>query len=79
MKHEAISRRRATNITLPERLVEEARSLDVNLSKACEAGLADAVKLAGKERWKADNAGWITAHRQWVEQNDLPLDRYRLL
>lgn len=78
MKHEPIDRRRATNVTLPERLIEQARSLDLNVSKACEAGLADAVRTASKERWKAENAGWVEAHRRWVEENELPLDRYRL-
>lgn len=78
MKHEVISRRRATNVTLPEQLVERARALDVNLSKACEEGLAQAVVAAEKAQWKRENASWIAAHRHWVEHNELPLDRYRL-
>ena len=80
MKHEPIerTRRRATNVTLPDDLVSQARVLNVNLSKACEQGLATAVHEEGQRRWKAENAAWITAHREWVEANELPLERYRL-
>ena len=78
MKHEVITRRRATNVTLPDALVAEARRLDVNLSKASEAGVANAVRAAATARWKADNADWITSHRRWVEEHELPLERYRL-
>jgi antitoxin CcdA len=79
MKHEVVrGRRRATNVTLPEELVAQARALNVNLSKSCEAGLVTAVDEAAKRRWKSDNADWITAHRRWVEEKELPLERYRL-
>lgn len=80
MKHEPISRsrRRPTNVTLSGELVDRARAVDVNLSQACEAGLAAAVELEEERRWKRDNADWITAHRRWVEANELPLERYRL-
>ena len=78
MKHQVISRRRATNVTLPGDLVAEAKALAVNVSKACEAGLSTAVREATRQRWKADNAEWIGAHRRWVEENELPLERYRL-
>lgn len=79
MKHEAIARRRrATNITLPGELVAEARSLGVNISKAAGTGLRLAVAAAAEERWKQDNASWIKAHHKWVEENELPLERYRL-
>ena len=79
MEHQVIAaRRRATNVTLPEQLVADARALQVSVSRACEAGLAAAVKDAGDKRWKAENAEWIEAHRKWVEANELPLERYRL-
>ena len=80
MKHEvmAVAKRRPTNITLPEDLVAEARALNVNVSKACQVGLVAAVKDEGDRRWKQENAAWIEAHRRWVENNELPLERYRL-
>ena len=35
--------RRTTNVTLPEALLREARALAINVSQACERGLAAAV------------------------------------
>ena len=80
MKHDPIlrTRRRATNVTLPEDLIVDARALNVNISKACQVGLAAAVKDEADRRWKQDNAAWIEAHRRWVDKNPLPLERYRL-
>lgn len=80
MKHEVITaaKRRPTNVTLPEALVAEARSLNVNVSKACQVGLMAAVKDEADRRWKQENSTWIEAHRRWVENNELPLERYRL-
>lgn len=80
MKHEQVGprRRRATNVSLPEDLVSEARELKVNVSRACEAGLVLAVKDEADRRWKIENADWIKAHHAWVEANELPLERYRL-
>lgn len=80
MKHEPISRakRRPANVTLPTDLVERARALNVNVSQACQTGLAGAVESAGERQWNAENADWIAAHRRWVEANDFPPERYRL-
>lgn len=80
MKHEQIGpkRRRATNVTLPEGLVDEARALKISVSKACEAGLKLAVAKEADRQWQEQNADWIKAHNAWVEANELPLERYRL-
>ena len=39
-KEQAGSSRRPTNVTLPDNLLREARALGINLSQACERGLA---------------------------------------
>lgn len=80
MKHDPIrsTKRRATNVSLPDGLVAEARALDINVSQACEAGLSVAVREEAGRRWKEENRAWIDAHRAWVEENGLPLERYRL-
>jgi antitoxin CcdA len=69
--------RRATNVSLPARLVEEARSLGVNLSRACESGVEMALKAERERRWKIENAGAIEAYNRWVEEHGLPLDAFR--
>lgn len=65
--------RRPTNISLPEALVAEAKALDVNLSRACEAGLAAAVKAERERRWKEENR---EAMESWGGIH-LPLARHR--
>lgn len=80
MKHEpvAVGKRRATNVSLPENAVAEAKARGINVSKACEAGLMAQLEATRIEQWKRDNQNWIDAHREWVENNPLPLERYRL-
>ena len=72
------SAKRATNVSLSEHLVAEARELGVSLSQSCEAGLAAAVKKARGERWLEDNKAALESWNEWVEKNGLPLDRYRM-
>ncbi|WP_282956944.1 type II toxin-antitoxin system CcdA family antitoxin [Acetobacter ascendens] len=42
--HSTSPLRRPTNVTLPAQLLEEARSLDLNISQACEQGLKSATR-----------------------------------
>jgi antitoxin CcdA len=70
--------KKATNLTLDQGLLREARSFGVNLSQAAEAGLRRAVMEAKAEAWKRENAEAIEGVNRWVEENGLPLARYRL-
>lgn len=70
--------RRATNVSLPADLVESARGLDINISKACEQGLAAEVKRAREDKWIADNWDAIQSSNAYVEKHGLPLAKYRL-
>jgi antitoxin CcdA len=69
--------RRPTNVSLPEALVAEARALEVNLSRACEAGLDAAVQAARVRRWKAENAAAMESWAEPLERHGLPLARFR--
>ena len=69
--------RRPADVSLRADLVAEARSLGVNLSRACEAGVEAAVKMERERRWKIENAGAIAAYNEWVEQNGVPLAEFR--
>ena len=70
-------RRRATNVSLPASLLEEARALDINLSRACEDGLRRTVAEARQARWLAENAAAIEASNAWAETHGLPLAAMR--
>lgn len=69
--------KRPTNLSLDQALLNEARSLDVNLSQAAEAGVRRAVAEAKADRWRRENAEALASSNAWVEQNGLPLERYR--
>lgn len=69
--------REPTNLSLDSQLVQDARSLGVNLSQAAEAGLRQAVSRAKAEQWKRENAEAIASYNAYVEANGLPLARFR--
>ena len=72
------ARRRPTNVSLSAELVEEAKTLGINVSKACEEGLAAANKKEREKRWLEENAEAIKSHNEWVAKNGLPLAKYRM-
>ena len=69
--------RRQTNVTLPAGLLNEARSLGVNVSQACESGLSNAVLALRRERWRQVNKAAIEDWNAHVEEHGLPLEEYR--
>lgn len=72
------SARRATNVTLPEALLQQAREMGINLSQACERGLAAEIAMLRAERWLAENRAAIAAWNAHIAPpHGLPLARFR--
>jgi antitoxin CcdA len=69
--------RRATNVSLPAGLIEEARRLNINISQACEQGLEEQVRKTLREAWLEENRDAIEASNAWVEKHGLALAKYR--
>jgi antitoxin CcdA len=69
--------KKPTNLSLDPVLLEEARGLNINLSRAAELGLRREVSRAKAEVWRAENAAAIESSNEWVETHGLPLERYR--
>ncbi len=69
--------RRPTNVTLDAAMVTEARQLGVNVSKACEQGLAAEIATVRRAAWLAENAGALAASNDFVETHGLPLTHLR--
>ena len=69
--------RRATNVSLPSDLIEEARRLNINISKACEQGLERQVAKTRAEQWQEENRDAIAYWNAYVEEHGLPLAEYR--
>lgn len=78
MSNGAAARKRATNVTLDVSLLEEARTLGVNVSQACEEGLSQQVRAARAAAWLEENRAAIESSNAWVEQHGLPLARHRM-
>ncbi len=72
-----VIQRRATNVTLPEALVAQAKALNINISQACEAGLAAQVKAAREKQWLEENREAFEYCNKYVEEHGLILERYR--
>ena len=63
--------RRPTNVSLSSDLVEEARALDVNLSRELEAHLVQVVRRRRAERWREENQKAIDAYARYVERRGI--------
>lgn len=71
------SSRRATNVSLPADLIDEAKRLDINISQACEQGLKQQVSKTKNDRWREENREAIESSNAYVEKYGLPLAKYR--
>jgi antitoxin CcdA len=69
--------RKPANLSLDSELLTQARDLDINLSRAAEDGIAKAVKAERERRWLEENAEAIRAENEYIENNGLPLAKYR--
>ena len=65
--------RRATSMTLDAALLDEAKALGINISRAAEKGIAAALTTARAEAWKRENAEAIAERALWIERHGLPL------
>ena len=77
MRNETPSIRRATNLSINTNLLAEARALEINVSRAAEDGIAEAVRKESARRWKEENREAVEGWNKWIEENGLPLARYR--
>lgn len=69
--------RKPTNLSLDARLVAEAKTLDINISRIAEEGIARAVAEEKARLWKIENREAIESLNAYVEENGLPLEEFR--
>ena len=69
--------RKSVNLSIDADLLAEAKALSVNISRAAEHGIADAVRKEKERAWKEENREAIESSNRWVEEHGLPLARYR--
>lgn len=69
--------RRATNVSLSAHLLVEARVLEVNVSRAAEQGLVQAIAERRVALWLEESQDSLESSNAFVEQHGLPLAQYR--
>ena len=69
--------RRSTSMTLDRQVLEDARMLGVNISRAGEKGIREAIAERRRSDRLAENAEAITEYNAYIEQNGVPLAEYR--
>jgi antitoxin CcdA len=62
-------RKRATNLSVDDRLLAQARRLKLNLSQVFEAGLAQAIREREAEEWLKRNRAALDAYNEQVEKH----------
>ncbi len=69
--------KRATNVSLRPDLIDEAKKLGINVSEACEQGLANEVARSRREAWLQENLPALEAWNAWMRENGIPYAEYR--
>jgi antitoxin CcdA len=70
-------RKKATNLSVDERLLARARRLGLNLSQVLEAGLADAIRRQESVEWLRKNRAALEAYNDHVEKHGVFSDGLR--
>jgi antitoxin CcdA len=70
--------RKATNVSINEAVLADAKALNIKMSRAAEAGIAEAVRAEKNRQWLEENREAIESSNAYVEQHGLPRARYRL-
>lgn len=69
--------KRPVNLTITAKTLDMARDLGMNLSQTVDSFLTAEVQRRYWERWNEDNEAAIDAYNTRIEQEGLPLAKYR--
>ena len=69
--------RKATNLSIDQNLIAEAKALDLNVSRMAEEGIAQAVRDRKAQLWLEENREAIEENNRYFEEHGLPLAEYR--
>ncbi len=69
--------RQPANLSIDSRLMKEAKALNVNVSRAAEAGIAQAVAAERSRLWKMENRAALEAWNDYFERSAAPLAELR--
>ena len=69
--------RKSVNLSINAELLAEAKALKVNVSRAADAGVAEAIKARRTELWLEENGKAIDENNRHFQENGLPFAEYR--
>ena len=69
--------KRPTNLSVNSDLLEQARALNINLSRALEESLEARIREEKRRRWLADNKQAIEAYNKRIEEHGVFSDGMR--
>jgi antitoxin CcdA len=69
--------RKAANLSIDAAILADAKALEINVSRAAETGIAEAVRAEKGRRWLEENREALESSNAWVEKHGLPLAKYR--
>ncbi len=70
--------KKAVNVSINSDLLRQAREAGLNLSRALEEGVTEAIREKRNRDWADENREAIDARRRWVEEHGLWSDGLRL-
>lgn len=77
MQTQKVNIKKRTNLSIQSNLLSEAKELGVNISASAENGIAQAIAQERKKRWLKENNSALSSSNLFVEENGLPLSKYR--
>ena len=69
--------RKSVNVSIDAGLLDEAKALNVNLSRAADEGLIRAIREKKTQRWLEENGDAIRENNRYFEEHGLPFAEYR--
>ena len=69
--------KRATNVSINEGLLQDAKALDINLSATLERALEAEVRARKRQQWLEENREAIAAYNARIERDGLAGDHVR--
>ncbi len=73
----AVQNKRSVNLSVNSALIQEAKSLDINLSREFESHLETLVKQRRQEKWLAENHAALDAYNDHIERDGVFSDGLR--
>lgn len=75
--HYAPSPKKATNLSISDDLLRQAKLLHINLSQTLEERLAELISKAQREQWLKENKGAIDEYNKRIEKEGIFSDGVR--